>query len=249
MGSWRGRQLAAHLIEWLPEFALSNSERESLSAHNAYRLLVQAARNIFLTEHTERRGEIGELLLHVALRQVFGTIPAISKIFFKDAANDTVKGFDAVHVIALPDRLELWLGEAKFYSNIKDAINEAIATLRQHASADYLRQEFAAITNKLDPTWSHTGRLRLLIHPNVSLDKIFDSIRIPVLLTYESEVVAAHCEVSEQFKVTLRQELIEHHASFAAKQVPRLKVHLFLVPLGAKKLLVHAFDERLRGLQ
>ena len=40
----------------------------------------------------------GNLVTH-SMRQVFDTIPAISKIFYKDSANDTVKGFDAVHVL------------------------------------------------------------------------------------------------------------------------------------------------------
>ena len=34
---------------------------------------------------------------------------AISKVFFKDSPNDTVKGFDAVHVVESLDGLELWL--------------------------------------------------------------------------------------------------------------------------------------------
>ena len=38
-GEWRAEQLAAHLVEWLPEFALSHKEIESLAAHNLVRLL------------------------------------------------------------------------------------------------------------------------------------------------------------------------------------------------------------------
>jgi hypothetical protein len=83
-GDWRASQLAAHLIEWLPEFALTHKEIESLGPHNLVRLLGKAASVIYNTRtasrsHRGSRGEIGEILLHVALRQVFGTLPAVSK--------------------------------------------------------------------------------------------------------------------------------------------------------------------------
>jgi hypothetical protein len=110
--------LARHLIEWLPEFALTETEREGVRAHNAVALVGAAARSLYTSHNYERRGEVGELLLHIVLRQFFGAVPAISKVWFKDAANDTVKGFDAVHVVASESLLELWLGEVKFYSDV-----------------------------------------------------------------------------------------------------------------------------------
>jgi len=42
MGEWRSRQLAEHLIEWLPEFVLRHSERESLGAENAVKRVIKA---------------------------------------------------------------------------------------------------------------------------------------------------------------------------------------------------------------
>src|SRR3712207_6996007 len=59
------------------------------------------------SEKYSKRGEFGELLLHSVIRDVFHSEPAISKIFFKDSANDTVKGFDAVHVVEVEGSLEL----------------------------------------------------------------------------------------------------------------------------------------------
>ena len=107
LNKWRCDQLASHLLEWLPEFALTHSEREALGAHNAVALVSQAARAIYTSQKYQRRGEPGELLLHVIIRQTFKTVPAITKYFFKDAANDTVKGFDAVHVVASDTELQL----------------------------------------------------------------------------------------------------------------------------------------------
>lgn len=182
-GRWRSRELVNHMMEWLPEFALNYAERKSFNAATAVRLIRAAARSIYNTSKFANRGEFGELLLHIAIRQVYNTIPAISKLYYKDADNDTVKGFDAVHVVVTPERIELWLGEAKLYDNISRAISATIEELKVHTSDKYLRREFATITNKIDGAWPHAARLKRLLDPNTSLDEVFDAMCIPVLLT------------------------------------------------------------------
>jgi glutaredoxin 2 len=110
LGNWRTAQFAEHLMNWLPEFVLTHAEIEGLHSGNMLELLRQAAKKVYASKKFRSRGEFGELLLHVAIRQVFESLPAISKIFYKSARNDTVKGFDAVHVVPTPEGLELWLG-------------------------------------------------------------------------------------------------------------------------------------------
>jgi hypothetical protein len=106
-------------MEWLPEFALNYSELTNVHSGNMTALVKQAAKRVYETNKFKRRGEFGEILLHAAIRQVFGSLPAISKIYYKSARNDTVKGFDAVHVVGPPEEMEVWLGEAKFYEDFK----------------------------------------------------------------------------------------------------------------------------------
>lgn len=187
---WRVAELAHHLMEWLPDFALSYADRESVGVHNMIELARKAAKVVYSTDKYGRRGEFGELLLHAAVRQVFGSLPAISKIYYKDSPNDTVKGFDAVHVVESGGELELWLGEAKLYTDIDSAIRDVCKEIEEHTRRDYLRTEFIAIGNKVDPQWKHSSLLRSLIHQNTSLDVVFARSRIPVLLTFDSEVSA-----------------------------------------------------------
>jgi len=252
---WRADQLAAHLIEWLPEFALTHKELESLGSHNAVRLLSRAAQVIYNTrtaspESRHLRGEIGELLLHVAIRQVFSTLPAISKFYYKDSANDTVKGFDAVHVIATNTSLELWLGEVKFYTDVNAAIRDVLNDIIDHTKKDYLKQEFAAITNKIDDSWPNYERLSKLLHPNTALDDVFDCMKIAVFLTYESPVVKSHSKLTAKYKSEFENELRKHYKRFCRKQLPEnLSIHLFMLPLHLKKSLVEAFDRRLESCQ
>lgn len=250
---WREKQLASHLMKWLPEFALKHSELVGLGADNAVELIAKAAKSIYASDKYKSRGEFGELLLHVVLRQCFKTLPAISKYFYKDSRNDTVKGFDAVHVVASTDFLELWLGEVKFYNTIGSAISDVVEEIEAHLERDYLRDEFAAITNKIDNDWPHADRLKLLLHPDTSLDTIFDNVCIPVLLTYDSPVVKSFCEVSAEFKVSFSTEILTHYTAFKQKVTtalpPRVRVHIFLLPLREKKSFVASLDEALKCLQ
>ena len=248
-GEWRADHCARHLTEWLPEFALTQSERDAVGPHNAVSVVARAAQAVYTSEKYQRRGEIGELLLHVVVRQVFETVPAVSKWYFKDAGNDTVKGFDAVHVIASQDSLELWLGEAKFYKDIPRAIADVVEEMQKHTGRDYLRGEFAAITSKIDEAWPHAERLKRLLHRNTSLDEIFDALCIPVLLTYESPTVATHSEVSDGYRAAFRAEVNSHHEAFAERDLPNVRIHLFLFPMESKCRLMECFDRRLKLCQ
>lgn len=178
LGRWRVEQLAKHIMEWLPEFALTYSELEGINSGNMVALMRDAAKKVYATEKFHNRGEFGELFLHAAMRQIFGSLPAISKIFYKSSRNDTVKGFDAVHVVNSGSRLELWLGEAKFYDDITRAIRDVVAELQAHTQRNYLRDEFILIAGKIDPRWPHATELQQLLSPNTSLDDVFDRVCI-----------------------------------------------------------------------
>lgn len=249
LGRWRCKELAKHILQWLPEFALTYSELSSISHANAVIKVAEAAQAIYTSDKYEKRGEFGEILLHILLRQHIGTIPAISKIYFKDSSNITVKGFDAVHVKE-GSEFELWLGEVKFYQEIQSAITAVIKELKEHTDADYLRSEFVAITNKLDKEWEHSEELREKLARSRSLDEIFTEICIPVLLTYDSTVINSFDEVSDDFLLAFEQEVKENLNMFKDK-LPSLpiKVHLFLLPLKEKKELVKEMDEALKNAQ
>lgn len=247
--AWRCDGLVDHLMDWLPEFCLTHSEFESLNGRNATRLIRRTAHRVYETKKFRNRGEFGELILHALLRQEFKTLPAISKVYFKDANNDTVKGFDAVHVIANGDDLELWLGESKFYTDINAAIRDVIDELHKHTTTDYLRSEFVAIENKIDAQWPHAAKLKRLLHENTSLDDVFSSLCVPVLLTYDSDTTATHTSFSDAYVQEMTAELMKHHAAFASKPLPTVKILLCLLPLATKAQLVVALDAKLTSWQ
>ncbi len=249
-GQWRAEELADHAMTWLPEFALSIAECEKINHANAALFMRRAAQAVYKSEKFENRGEFGELFLHIAIRETFDSIPAISKIYYKTSNNDTVKGFDAVHVVGTPNDLELWIGEAKFYNNITNAINEVISEIKDHTKTNYLRSEFMLITNKIDTSWKHAEAIKKLLNPNISLDEVFKRACIPVLLTYDSSVIAAHKICNAEYANAFKNEILTHWKTFSQKELPTdIRIHLFLLPLKSKDELIIFLDKKLKSWQ
>ena len=244
---WRKDQLVNYLFEYLPEFALTYSELGNLTGENMVAKMRQVAASIYQSEKFKNRGEFGELLLHAIIREMYDTIPAISKIYYKDGPNETVKGFDAVHVVVTDKALELWLGEVKFYNNISNAISDVIEELKQHIKTRYVRNEFIAITNKIDTKWPHADILKTLLHPNTSLDDVFLNTCIPVLLTYDSTILAKYNNKCNEYTQEISEEFLRFHKKFCDKlgEFP-LTIHLFLFPLNTKAELINSLESKLK---
>ena len=248
-GKWRYDQLAEHILEWLPEFALNEREYAALTGATARRKLREAAQIIYTSPKYANRGEVGEILLHVIIRQEFGSMPAISKIFYKDAPNDTVKGFDAVHVVEATDGLELWLGEVKLYKDIASAVRDVVSELKQHTSISYLRSEFAAIWRKLDHSHPHRDALHHLLENNASMDEVFTRLCVPVLLAYDSATVAAHSQTDNAYEAAITSEFEQYYDRFVGTALPaELKIILILLPMNTKTKLLERFDAKLKGM-
>lgn len=249
-GHWRRKALGRWLFNHLVEFAFRFSELDKLNSATATEMVAEAAKRLYASKKPDSRGEFGELMLHAVLRSHFNSHSAASKIFYKSSDNETVKGYDCVHVVEGAEGLELWFGEAKFYSSAADAIREAIDELGRHAGTEYLRREFALVQGKLDGRFA--DEIRRMTEPEVSLDDIFTSLRVPLLITYDSRVVDRHGQVCDEYKAELEQEIRGWHARFIEKSVglpAGLHVHVILVPLKSKKALVTHLDQRLKDLQ
>jgi hypothetical protein len=116
---WRAEGLAKALLRSLPQFALPIEQWHSFNTATGVEQLARAARAIYTTTKYHNRGEVGELLLFSIMREHYNSEPIVSKFYFKSSANDTVKGFDAVHVVSNGNEPELWLGEVKFYTTLR----------------------------------------------------------------------------------------------------------------------------------
>lgn len=254
-GQWNYEQFMSWIKKHIPEYALSPQEISAIKANPTqfFEAVERASRMVYGSKaKTKRRGEIGEIILHGLIYDIYGTRPVISKVFLKTARNDTVKGFDCVHSLANEDTLEsLWLGEAKFYKDVGSAISEAIDSIKTLTANMQLRNEFMVITNTIghdqDPI---VKQVKALLHESVSLDQIKPKICVPVLITYESPTVQGSTTISEEFIEALNKEVKAHIDKFIeASNGLDVDIHVFMFSLNQKQALVDEFDRQLKAHQ
>lgn len=313
-GKYRYDELTALILDVIVDFAfgfhkgiLSNSYNRRLlveAAKSIYGIKTQTPngeKGIFeevkkvyvdkdseLPDDTEekylKRGEFGEVILHLLLRDFIETVPLISKIHFKDADGITVHGFDAVHIgpsVLNHSERSLYLGESKLYNCGKTGVRELIKDIKNHFKRDFLRREFALISKKqtsfIKPEdykdkntfEEYNGFLeekkqwfKLLDEKN-KLQDILDSVTIPLLCTYTSDVFNNHSnEETEDFIEDYEKEINELKTYFdrqlksMKKKVEEgepvktnLNIVLMLFPVPSKKELVKRLHTKLYNQQ
>jgi len=243
---WQGARLAAHLFNWLPYAALNQENQLAFGSHNFLDLLRNAAAHIYKTKKTATRGELGELLLHLACIQHVGTVPVVCKLVLKSSSNDTVKGFDGVHLLKTAGGFEIWLGESKFYLDPQEAIRDAINSISAHIAPAFLETEKAMLMGHVGKDIPHRDEVVKLFKAQTPGDKLLNASVFPILIAYESPCVASFEEVTAAYIDAVGKELSDLRNYFAQKAGDiKLRFHLIFVPINTKKEIVENFDKLL----
>lgn len=213
-----------------------------------------------------KRGEFGELILHLLLRDFHNSLPLLSKIYFKDSRGHTVHGFDAVHIAPdINDKTcdSLWLGESKLYTDGKAGVKELTKDITEHFKKDYLRDEFTLISKTINVGFYTPEQFKdlnkkkeyedFLIKKDAWLNKIdekeklqdiLSSITVPLLCTYTSDTFNNHTdETTDEFMESLQNEVEDIEKHFykhltIPKPITKLNIILLLFPVPSKKDLV-----------
>ena len=245
-GEWRSTQLADHLFNWLPYAALNQEHQHAFGPANFVELIRLAAAHIYHTKKTASRGEIGELLFHLICILHYGTVPVICKLLLKTSPNDTVKGFDGIHLVPMQDDFELWLGECKFYLDGKEAIREAVASIKEHIAPAFLKTEKAMVIGHVGEDIPHRDQVIKLFKSQTSSDKLVEKSVFPVMIAYESKAVAGFDALSQEYIDALAGELKYLKEYFSEKSVEvKLRFRLIFVPMNKKKDVIESFDKKL----
>jgi hypothetical protein len=232
----------------IPEFALGYYGGMQIPLTDMVERLKEAAQTVYLTDKYKTRGEFGELILHLLLRDFCDSIPLVSKIYFKDAHNVTVHGFDGVHV-TIKDR-KLWLGESKLYLDGKHGVRDLAADLQKHVTADYLKKEFALLSRKLPASVPDIEYWRELMDKHKKLDEVYAGIVIPMVCTYSSPLFKNHSDNTIEYFSAFEQECRELLAEFETCRVAtECDVVLMILPVPCKNELNAALDARLKHMQ
>lgn len=233
----------------LPEFAFGYHEGTNIPYTEVIERIVEAANVVYLTGKYKKRGEFGELILHLLLRDWCNTIPLVSKIYFKDAHNATVHGFDGIHITIDRDEKKLWLGESKLYSDGDSGVKELAKDVLNHVNGDYLKKEFELIRRKIPSEIPEIEHWTDLMHKHKNLDKVFDSIVIPLVCTYTSSIFDNHNDNTDEYFEELEKECKKHFNTFQANVNTDVELLLLLLPVPNKDELNSELDKRLKNMQ
>lgn len=272
---YRLKPLVKKLTEVIHEFAFGFHEDTQTDNTQTLNKLTDAATSIYkidafqkvkdiynnggeidddLEDKYLKRGEFGELILHLLLRDFYKTVPLLSKIYFKDSLGHAVHGFDSVHI--QEDNGTLWLGESKLYTNSKKGIKELINDIKEHFKSDYLKSEFILISKKLKhlnniPNMDYW--LNALTNSGALIEKL-KTINIPLLCTYQCDLFSKYeDEVLDEFVTEYLEEMNSLKKYFDDNNdhpfKTNLNIILILFPIQNKKEMVKALHHKLSLLQ
>lgn len=247
-GSWRYKRLAEHLFDWLPDVALRPKEREAL-LFEPNKTLAHSCRRLFDTDDPSKRGEVGEVLLHAACRQEFGTAPFVARLFYKMRTNDSVTSVDVVHVLYNEDdrKLELWLGEAKLYDDVQAARYKAYESVRPLWDPEFLSEMKALIGPKIEENAPYAEELEWLFEDETSLDKIVERLVIPICIASDFDPTKAETSRTAEYVALVTEEL-EAARKYLQDRIPaEVSFVVIFVPLDCKEKLENAVNEKVKS--
>jgi hypothetical protein len=250
LNKFRLKPLVDIICRVIPEFSFGYHEGVSVPHIEMFEKFQEAAEIIYQTDKFKKRGEFGELILHLLLRDFHNTIPLVSKIYFKDSIDMAVHGFDAVQITDDGKTKKLWLGESKLYKVGKNGIDELIEDLKKHVTGDFLRNEFQLLYKKLPDQIKDVEYWRDLMDKHTRLDEIFNSLVIPMVCTYSSNLFKNHNDATKAFLADFDSECKGLHAHFEEKKIKTdVEVILLLLPVSDKDELNQALHNKLKAFQ
>lgn len=265
-------ELARLVLKVMPEYVFAWHEDANLQ--NAMEKVAKAAQRLYETDpysvmkkyYIERdgsveedvkklevnsRGEFGELLLHLLLRDFKGTLPLMSKVYFSDSRGVPAHGFDAVHYV--PETKQLWVGESKLYSNVKMGLEELVKDLHAHINRDYLHEQFVLIEKNINTQHNPDKDYWVKeLQKNERLSDMIASLNVAMLCLYPHDVYQKQLE-----EVLNEAEGLDYHRTHvrelkafwdsindcALKE--RLNLVLLLFPVKDKKEFVGKLHQKL----
>ena len=179
MNQWNISDFTENAYDWISDYCLSYKEKASVTGK---RKLFKHARSKYPINDLNA---LGDLCLHIAIRESYSTIPVMNKVF--DANNKT---FSCTHAVLNFNSIELWIGASAVKTNIKEAVQFAIESVKYIMDISSLKNRLFTLTSEIDESWPHQEKLKRLADSNLNLDERFDKIIIPILIMHDSEIIS-----------------------------------------------------------
>lgn len=244
---WRKRELIEHLLDWLPEVALSPRVLASYNHLSARRLPGEALKALDRRGPTDMPQLIAALILHAILRHHFGAEPIACRIFF--SIGGTMRSTSA-HIVPLTTGDEIWLGRSHLVtaSNHHTVVSEVLSELRTALTRDVLHEERDIIIQLREPRHLRADNLDGILKSTGKTSDLLKVIRLPVLVAYDSDTLQAGFNAAY---INLLQREVEDEYDRVKRQIgdelSNVQVSLFLVPIECAATLARDFEKQLRG--
>lgn len=258
-GEWMYKKFQRFIWNNISETALSNRERNSLVAKSASELS-EAAQKLRLTDSDadiSKGSEISEILLYGIMKEYYGALPVVPKIYYKQNSRDNAKGADSVHIVVEGNDFSLWFGESKFYNSIENArLGEIIKSVENSLQTDKIKKENSIITDVKDieeliQDEDLRNRIKKALDTQESIDPLKHRLHVPILLLHECLITRNETELTDEYK----DRIIAHHReraeAYFAKQIStfserlhkysEIMFHIILFPIPEKKRIVNEF--------
>ncbi|MDP2170129.1 MAG: DUF1837 domain-containing protein [Rhodocyclaceae bacterium] len=258
-GHWRFSRFQKFIWDNIVDTALSSAERNAL-ANQSLSLLAEAAKKLRLTDSDDDIGkgsELAEIVLYGIMKHHYRALPVVPKIFYKQNNQDNAKGADSVHIVVDGNDFSIWIGEAKFYNDIKNArLASIVESVGNALQSDKLEKENSIVTNINDLDYligdaTLRSSIKSCLQSGASIDDLKSRLHVPILMLHECAITKACTRLTTAYK----NDVIAYHKgraqSYFKKQVEELKAkvflyeeitfHLILFPVPEKKKIVDRF--------
>jgi hypothetical protein len=258
-GHWRFPRFQKFIWDNIADTALSSTERNAL-ANQSLSLLAEAAKKLRLTDSDDdigRGSELAEIVLYGIMKHHYGALPVVPKIYYKQNSQDNAKGADSVHIVVSGNDFSIWMGEAKFYNDIKNTrLASIVESVGNSLQTDKLEKENSIVTNLSDLDLligDQTLRysIKSTLRSGASMDDLKSRLHIPILMLHECAITKACTRLTPAYKNDVSTYHKARAQSYFKKQVQELKTkvflyeeitfHLILFPVPEKKPIVDSF--------
>lgn len=258
-GEWREDKLLEYLFNNMKYGALSYQERKSL-IDESFSTIKQSANNLRIDD---KGGEIAEIFLHGIMKDYYKALSILPKIFYKQSSNLYANGADSVHIVVNNNDFTLWLGEAKFYVRIADAIRDAVESVNSLLENidGKLRKEFQLIVNHndlRDNLKSNTqiyDSIKYFLEENNSLDNIIKKIHVPICILHGSNITKKNTcvdidyfkKIETYYNKKIPEIVDKIHFKFSSYSMVHFYIIIFPVP--DKSTLVENFNNKIKNFR
>ncbi|QND56596.1 HamA C-terminal domain-containing protein [Mesorhizobium huakuii] len=256
-GQWRYSRFQSYLWDNIAQTALSQRERDALVG-KSHTTLVASAKNLRLTDNDKvgQGSEIAEVFLYGIMKDHFGALPVVPKIFYKQNAQDNAKGADSVHIVIKDNEFSLWFGEAKFYNSLADSrLDKIVLSVIESLRTDKLKKENSIVTNvsdiyHLDIDNDLRTKIIEAIQPKESIDTLKNKINVPIMLLYECQLTSTASIFDDAYRESLIADQKNRAESYFKKQISassavfmyeEIKFHVIFFPVPNKEKIVKSF--------